>query len=119
MIHVSDERQSLEYKNKKFNNIFIKLAFKDNTVNCLAVFKSVLQKPVLNSVKSRYLKSLRDMQEKSENQRASRNEWSVSGAAVYRYVHDVAQCGLAPNVKTLTLHNIILAAREEQTAKVC
>lgn len=59
------------------------------------------------------------MQEKSEIQRDSRNEWSVSGAAVYRYVHDVAQYGLAPNVKTLTLHNIILAAREEQTAKVC
>lgn len=35
------------------------------------------------------------------------------------YVRDVAQYGLAPNVKTLTLHNIILAAGEEQTAKVC
>lgn len=116
---MSDERQSLENKNKKFNNIFIKLTFKDNTFNCLAVFKSVLQKPVLNPVKSRYLKSLRDMQEKSEIQGDSRKEWSVSSAAVYRYMHDVAQYGLAPNVITLTLYNIILAARQEQTAKVC
>ena len=34
-------------------------------------------------------------------------------------MHNIAQHGLAPNVKTLTLHNIILAAEEQQTAKVC